>query len=389
MDRNPGRCPRRPGATALIPCALIVAAIVSATIAPAARAQEFAVELREYEHQGCMFFPKERYLPYYAQHGFPRTFNERPDSAYDFVPLMDCQNWVNEQRDLCDKAITGEHDVLPAFVAKCRPAFEQEVARCRAHFEGEMRKCDALDPREMDWEKERKERERKRLAEQRREEERKRLLQMRRDEERKRLAEQRRDQERQRLADEQRREEERRWLADQRQRDEERQRLADQERRERERQQLAEQRRREQQHARERLAQRQRTQERERLAQQQQGGASGLQDFFTGFQAGMAIVQGLDEAFGDGSGSPGSVGQGLGSGSVSGACEQAQASAARRLASRNFSGLGSRCRIYTSYAQALEGVRRELAIAGCPAYALGEYDRAIAEARRGAAVVCN
>ena len=85
-DRNPGRCPRRSGAIAPIASVLVAAAIVSATVVPAPRAEEHPVELRQYRHQGCMLFAKERYLPYYAQHGFPQTFNERPDDAHDFVP---------------------------------------------------------------------------------------------------------------------------------------------------------------------------------------------------------------------------------------------------------------------------------------------------------------
>lgn len=151
MERNPGRCPRRSGAIAPIASVLVMAAIVSATVVPAPRAEEPPVELRQYRHHGCMLFAKERYLPFHAQHGFPRIFNERPDDAHDFVPLLDCRNWVNEQQNLCDKAITGEYDVLPAFVARCRPVFEKEVAHCRAHFEGERSKCDALDPGKMDW----------------------------------------------------------------------------------------------------------------------------------------------------------------------------------------------------------------------------------------------
>ena len=219
-----------------------------------------------------------------------------------------------------------------------------------------------------------REEERKRLALERREEERKRLLQERREEERKRLAEQRRDEERQRLADLQPRERERQWLADQQRRERERQRLADLQRKERERQWLADQQRRER--------------GRQRPAQER-GGAQGLEDFLAAFTTGMGIVQRLDEVFGDGGGSPGYIGSGLGSGSITGACQQAQASASRRLASRSFSGRGSQCTIYQSYVQMVERVRRELASAGCPAYALEEYDRVIAEARRGAAMVCN
>ena len=207
-----------------------------------------------------------------------------------------------------------------------------------------------------------------------------------REEERKRLALERREQERERLADQRRREEERERLADRRRMEEERQRLADQQRRERERQRVADQRRRVEE--RQRLAQWQSEQQRQHLAQEQ-GGADGLQDFLETFSAGLAFVQRFDEVFGDGSGSPGYVGQGLGSGSITGACQQAQVSASRRLASQSFSGGGSQCGIYRSYTQMLEGVRRELATAGCPAYALGEYDRAIAEARRGAAIACN
>ena len=232
-----------------------------------------------------------------------------------------------------------------------------------------------------------REEERKRLALERREEERKRLLQERREEERKRLAEQRRDEERQRLADLQPRERERQWLADQQRRERERQRLADLQRKERERQRLADLQRKERE--RQWLANQQRRERERQRPAQERGGAQGLEDFLAAFTTGMAIVQGLDEVFGDGGGSPGYIGSGLESGSVTEACQQAQMSASRQLASRSFSGLGSQCTIYRSHAQMVERMRRELASAGCPAYALAEYDRVIAEARRGAAMVCN
>ena len=216
-----------------------------------------------------------------------------------------------------------------------------------------------LDGRSCGSDEEQEKNERERRAEQR-------------EKERKRLVQQRRDDERQRLADQQRREQERQWLADQQRREQERQRLADQQRREQERQWLAQ------------LQREQRRQQHD----QEQGGASGLQQFLTGFTSGMAIVRGLAGLV-DGANSPGFTGQGAGSGSITEACQEAQVKVARRLASQSSSADNSQCGIRRSYAQTLEGVRRELGSAGCPASALREYDRVIAETRRQARMVCN
>ena len=183
-------------------------------------------------------------------------------------------------------------------------------------------------------------------------------------------------------------ERERRALEEERQRlNQERERLTQQrEEQERLAQQLKEQ---------DEFAQRQREYERRRLAQlqgdhqhQPQGEANGLQQFLTGFQSGMAIVQGLGNLLAVGTSIPNSIGQGAGSDSISEACRQAEMRIARRLEGQRTSGDEGLCTIYRSAAQMAESAKRELGSAGCPESHLRSMDQLIAAARRNARLVC-
>ena len=388
--------------------ALFLAGIsVNAPNMSVANAQERSIEIEEFKHRGCAVTnhlgSTYSILPMYAHVG--RSIHSgafEPSSDLDgWAAVHRCNSYLIKKQLSCEKAIQFEGHVLPQNRVECRDAFRNEVVQCKAHYKQQKPKCAAL--RTDKTAKVQKRQEQKKPAsvnsssgasrstnqspweeltpddspspgweELQGEQERKRLIQQRRQQERKRLIQQRREQERQRLADQQRREQERQWLADQQRREQERQRRA-QLQRERERQ---------------RRAQLQRERERQAHAQGQ-GGADAVQSFLTGFTTGFAIVKELDELLGQGGGSPGFVGQGAGSGPVTGACQQAQVQAARRLNSQSVSGGGSQCSIRRSYAQMLQAVRQELAGAGCSASALQEYDRAIAETRRQARMVCN
>lgn len=122
-------------------------------------------------------------------------------------------------------------------------------------------------------------------------------------------------------------------------------------------------------------------------SQGEAGDASGLQQFLTGFQSGMAIVQGLGNLLGVGANIPSSIGQGAASGSISEACHQAEVRIADRLQRLTFEDEGM-CTTYRTAAQMAGGAKRELQSAGCPASHLREMDQFIAAARRNAQSVC-
>ena len=168
---------------------------------------------------------------------------------------------------------------------------------------------------------------------------------------------------------------------------------------ERERQRLAlERQRQEEQRTRMRLAERQREQERERLEEEQDArrrtaDAWAIAGFLTGIADGLAQR--------NGSGSPGTaVLEALAGledassmddgGTASGSCAQVQRRIERKLSSQNLfvRGMGM-CESVRHYVRMLQDVRRELANGGCPAHALREYDRAIAQATQTARASCN
>ena len=213
------------------------------------------------------------------------------------------------------------------------------------------------------------------------------------EEERERLALQ---EERERLAEEQRlaEERERQRLAEKR-RERERRRLAEQQRlqEEQERQRLAQQRR---ERAR-RIARQRREQERRRAQRQSGADAAAVLGLLKGMAGaasemgksgnpGMAILQGLADGL-EGSSSTDSGGSPSYGGGGGQSCEQAKRRGARALASRSRPS-GGMCAAHRSALRMYRTARRFLANGGCPAYEVRQYDRAIAQARRGVRAAC-
>ena len=208
--------------------------------------------------------------------------------------------------------------------------------------------------------------------------------------------EQRRIEEEQKLAKEKERE---RLLAEQRrlaeeQRERERQRLAE-EKRERERERLAKERKERWLKAereridrewedikrgleRRRLAEQRRRLERERKQRESDADTA----------AGMAILGGILKGLAGGSGNTGyRTPSYRGGGGGGGSCEQAQRRAAQAISSQRMAS-GSMCSIYRATLRMYQTARRYLANGGCPRHAIREYDRAIAQARRGVRAAC-
>ena len=213
------------------------------------------------------------------------------------------------------------------------------------------------------------------------------------EEERERLA---LEEERERLAEEQRlaEERERQRLAEKR-RERERQRLAEQQRLEedRERRRLAQQRR---ERAR-RIARQRKEQERRRTERKSGADAAAVLGLLKGMAGaasemgksgnpGMAILQGLADGL-EGSSSTDSGGSPSYGGGGGQSCEQAKRRGARALASRSRPS-GGMCAAHRSALRMYRTARRFLANGGCPAYEVRQYDRAIAQARRGVRAAC-
>ena len=183
---------------------------------------------------------------------------------------------------------------------------------------------------------------------------------------------------------------ERQWLARERQR---RQRIEE----ERERTRLAElQHEHEQQRERERLNEQRAREEADAVySSASQGIMAGVSALLRGEAPDVAIFRGgstflLDLAGMENAASIVSeLNAGVG-GSFGATCDRAQRRVEDMLAERTRSGQGmGMCDSHRYFLRTMQDARRELASGGCPAHALSEYDRTIAQASQSARTTCN